>query len=59
MRWLIGNKGKRGGLRIIYYYYVSNAEILLLTIYKKSEQSDLSANDKKILKKIVTHFFEL
>lgn len=44
------NKGKRGGLRVIYYYKVSNVEFLMFTLYDKDEASDLSAEQKKSLK---------
>ena len=44
------NKGKRGGLRIIYYHFSEDMQIWLLTIYDKNEASDLSAAQKKMLK---------
>ncbi|SRR6266404_5405895 len=43
-------KGRRGGLRIIYFYFESEQQIWLMTLYNKDEASDLSANEKKILK---------
>ena len=43
-------KGRRGGLRIIYFYFESELQIWLMTLYDKSEASDLSAKEKKILK---------
>ncbi len=48
-----GSAGKSGGARIIYYYWTTEGAIYLLTIYAKSAQSDLSAADKKTLRKIV------
>lgn len=39
-------KGKRGGLRIIYYCFLSDEEIWLLTLYDKNEASDLTATQK-------------
>ena len=48
-----GSGGKSGGARIIYYYWTTEGAIYLLTIYAKSDQSDLSAADKKALRKIV------
>lgn len=53
LRWSIGNKGKRGGVRIIYYWHISKENIYLLTIYAKNEMSDLSSKEKNLLKKIV------
>lgn len=48
-----GSSGKSGGARIIFYYWTKGGTIYLLTIYGKSSQSDLSAADKKALRKIV------
>ena len=43
-------KGKRGGLRIIYYYCVSERQFLLFAIYDKSEASDLSEVERRVIK---------
>ena len=43
-------KGKRGGLRVIYYHLVRDTQIWLLTLYDKDEVSDLSAKEKRLLK---------
>lgn len=43
-------KGKRGGLRIIYYYFPENEQIWLMTIYDKDEAIDLTSDQKKALK---------
>jgi len=43
-------KGKRGGLRIVYYCFLSDEEIWLLTLYDKDEMSDLTRNERKQLK---------
>lgn len=43
-------RGKRGGYRLLYYLQTP-AEIILVTIYSKSEQSDISAEEiRRILK---------
>jgi len=39
-------KGKRGGLRIIYYCFLSDEEIWLLTLYDKNEATDLTKEEK-------------
>lgn len=48
-------KGKRGGARIIYSYIVIAARIYLLRCYSKNVKSDLTPDEKKELRKIVTH----
>ena len=43
-------KGKRGGLRVIYYWWSSGLQFWLFTLYDKDEADDLSAKEKKLLK---------
>ena len=49
-------KGKRGGLRIIYYYFESRLEILLFMIYSKGEIEGLSSDQLKYFSKVLTHY---
>lgn len=49
-------QGKRGGVRVIYYYYDENRPILLLLIYAKADQENMSAVQKAQLKKYVDEF---
>ncbi len=53
LRWDIPGKGKRGGLRIIYYWYAQDEMIYMLFPYKKSEQDDLTDEQLKMLSKYV------
>ena len=46
-------KGKRGGIRIIYYYRIHVGQVLLLTAYDKDHQSDLSNSQKRLFREIV------
>jgi len=41
MRWAIPGRGKRGGLRIIYYLRSRQGQIWLLTLYPKSETDSI------------------
>ena len=43
-------KGKRGGLRIVYYYFIADRQIWLMTVYGKDEVADLSPDQKRRLK---------
>ena len=43
-------KGRRGGLRVIYFYFETEQQIWLMTLYGKDEAADLSAQQKKALK---------
>ena len=53
LRWAIPGKGKRSGLRIIYYWYTRDEKICMLFSYKKSEQGDLTKEQVKILNNYV------
>lgn len=52
MRWGDSRRGKgrRGGLRIIYFYFESEQQIWLMTLYGKNEAADLTLKEKKALK---------
>jgi hypothetical protein len=43
-------KGKRGGLRVIYYYWTGGPEFWLFTVYNKDEASDLTPKQRAVLK---------
>ena len=43
-------KGKRGGLRLIYFWWEQGRQIWPFTLYSKGEVSDLTQSDKKLLK---------
>ena len=53
IRWGLATKGKRGGIRVIYYWQVREDQIYLLTIYGKNEMANLSAANKKALKQMI------
>ena len=50
LRCSLDNKGKRSGVRVIYYWQTADDQIYFFTLFVKNETSDLSANDKKALK---------
>ncbi|NUO84256.1 type II toxin-antitoxin system RelE/ParE family toxin [candidate division KSB1 bacterium] len=53
IRWHISGRGKRGGVRVIYYWISSHEKILLLFIYPKNVQDDLTHEQLKVLKSLV------
>ena len=46
-------KGKRGGLRVIYYWWEPGRRFWLFTLYDKGEAADLSATSRKALKAMI------
>lgn len=53
IRLSVKGKGKRGGARAIYYYFVNGAQIWLFTAYDKNEQEDLTNEEKKVFSKVL------
>jgi hypothetical protein len=53
VRWRLPGRGKSGGVRVIYYWAVTDFELFMLLIYAKSEQDDLTPGQRKVLKRIV------
>jgi hypothetical protein len=51
--------GKRGGARVIYYWAVLPEQILMLYVFAKGEQADLSTAEKKMLGQIVKEKYPL
>ncbi len=45
--------GKRGGARVIYYYFTSASQIALLLAYAKNEAENLTSVQKKALKQVI------
>lgn len=54
LRWETGenNKGKSGGVRVL-YHYSKNILVLLITLYSKSKQENINQSERNALKKIV------
>ncbi len=51
-------KGKRGGLRVIYYWWDGKRQFWLFTLYDKDEMNDLSVKEKKALKDMLKRELE-
>lgn len=58
LRWAGSGRGKRGGYRIIYYWLRREEIILMLLIYPKTDQDDLTSKQLKMLKNIVESEFK-
>lgn len=53
IRWKLPGKGKRGGVRVIYYYLDKDKQLYMIFAYKKNEQSDLTSEQVSVLRKVV------
>ncbi len=53
MRWAGSGRGKRGGLRVIYYWQTADDVVWMLLAYPKNEKDDLSRDQVRQLKALV------
>jgi len=51
LRWGISGRGKRGGLRVIYYARIKEDEIWLLTLYPKNVAENIPSHVIRQIKK--------
>ena len=56
-RWSPRGSGKRGGLRIIYFWEEADETFLMLYAYRKNQQEDLSAQQLRALAHLVREEF--
>lgn len=59
IRWQSeANAGKRGGARVIYYFYNQEFPIFLFTAYGKNQRANISQAEKNVLHKIIKQIIE-
>lgn len=58
VRWADQNKGKRGGLRIIYYWDKPRDRVYMLFAYRKRRRDDLTRDQVRLLRKLVKEHLE-
>jgi mRNA-degrading endonuclease RelE of RelBE toxin-antitoxin system len=58
LRWNLPRTGKRGSLRIIYYWDTPSDTIYMLLAYKKSKQEDLTQDQLRILSMLIKEWLE-
>ena len=58
LRWGSVGRGKRGGLRVIYYWVPKDQVCYMLYVYAKNEQGDLTAAQTRLLARLVREEFK-
>jgi hypothetical protein len=53
VRWGIDSRGKRGGLRVMYYYHDDQMPIFLLTVFAKNEKDDIAESEKRVMRQVI------
>ena len=54
LRWAGSGRGKRGGIRTVYFYHAGPNSIYLLTAYAKADRENLTPADTRALSRLVT-----
>ena len=49
VRWSRQGSGKRGGVRVIYFYHQADMPIYLLMVFAKARRDDLSPEAKRMV----------
>ena len=58
VRWALPGAGKRGGIRVIYYWAVRETAFYLLYAYAKNEQGDLTPKQARVLASLIREEFK-
>ncbi len=58
VRWGLEGRGKSGGARVIYYWFTVQGIILLLFMYPKNIQENLTQEQLKHLKRIIEEEYQ-
>ena len=58
IRWKVPGRGKRGGLRVIYYWDISAERIYMLLAYLKNKQEDLTPAQLRQLRQLIKEWLK-
>lgn len=59
VRWSREGMGKRGGARVIYFYYHQGAPLYLLLAYSKTERTDMTYDQKRAASDLVARLKQI
>ena len=58
LRWGLKGRGKRGGVRVIYFHHSAGIPLFALTAYAKNERADLSQKDRNDFRRLTKELAE-
>jgi hypothetical protein len=58
LRWALQGRGKRGGARVIYFFYNTEMPVFALTMFAKNERVDLSHEERNDLRRLTRELAE-
>ena len=53
LRWGLQGRGKRGGVRVIYYFHNETLPVFLLNVFAKNEKANLSKAERNALRRYI------
>lgn len=53
LRWGGAGRGKRGGIRVLYYWHSATGRLLMLFAFAKNESTDLTPEQKRTLRRVI------
>jgi hypothetical protein len=53
LRWKAQGRGKRGGVRVIYYFHNESLPLFLLNVFAKNEQANLTRAERNAMKALL------
>jgi hypothetical protein len=53
LRWRAAGRGKRGGVRVIYYYHNESLPLFLLSVFAKNEKAGLTKAERNEMKSLL------
>ena len=53
LRWRATGRGKRGGVRVIYYVHSESVPLFLLSVFAKNEKANLTAAERNEMKALL------
>ena len=51
-RFALKGRGKRGGVRVVYYFYNSTMPVFLMDVFAKNEKANYSKGERNQLAKV-------
>jgi mRNA-degrading endonuclease RelE of RelBE toxin-antitoxin system len=56
-RWSLAGRGKRGGLRVVYFWDEGSETFYLLYLFPKNDREDLTVHQVRVLARLVREEF--
>jgi hypothetical protein len=53
LRWRAGGRGKRGGVRVVYYYHNQSLPLFMLNVFAKNEKANLTQAERNEMKTLI------